>query len=263
TRLNKTGGFKIRPRHIERAPLQWQALVRAHGVRIIWQYRNNVLKQAVGSYTIEILGDRTAYEGVKIDASARTTAAAVSGGAPPPPTPNRVTRFKVDPVVLYDILRNRVLGDLEVADAIRLLAVDDCVLPVSYEEYNEDAVLTMHRISTFLGIDAAEAHPSKRAKATSDNLCATVINFGALCAAFYPCLEFRAMLDDERNRCRCAGSLRASAFAPVASSPYCLVKRSRLLAERRNDGASRYHPSVRQGWLHWPLRLRPRGLFGL
>jgi len=38
TRLNKTGGFKIRPRHIERAPLQWQALVRAHGVRIIWQY---------------------------------------------------------------------------------------------------------------------------------------------------------------------------------------------------------------------------------
>ena len=128
---------------------------------------------------------------------------------------------------------------------------------------NEDAVLTMHRISTFLGIDAAEAHPSKRAKATSDNLCATVINFGALCAAFYPCLEFRAMLDDERNRCRCAGSLRASAFAPVASSPYCLVKRSRLLAERRNDGASRYHPSVRQGWLHWPLRLRPRGLFGL
>jgi len=94
-----------------------------------------VLKQAVGSYTIEILGDRTAYEGVKIDASARTTAAAVSGGAPPPPAPNRVTRFKVDPVVLYDILRNRVLGDLEVADAIRLLAVDDCVLPVSYEEY--------------------------------------------------------------------------------------------------------------------------------
>ena len=128
---------------------------------------------------------------------------------------------------------------------------------------NEDAVLTMHRISTFLGIDAAEAHPPKRAKATSDNLCATVINFGALCAAFYPCLEFRAMLDDERNQCRCAGALRASAFAPVASSPYCLVKRLRLLAERKNDGASRYHPSARVGWLRWPLRLRPRGLLWL
>lgn len=35
---NKTGGFKIRPRHIRRAPSAWRALVRRHGVRVIWQY---------------------------------------------------------------------------------------------------------------------------------------------------------------------------------------------------------------------------------
>lgn len=94
-----------------------------------------MLKQAVGTYTIDILGDHTAYEGVKVDSSAQTAAAGASGAPPLPPASNRVTRFKVDPLVLYDILRNRVLGDLEVADAIRLLAVDDCVLPVSYEEF--------------------------------------------------------------------------------------------------------------------------------
>eukprot|EP00168_Porphyra_purpurea_P012256 TRINITY_DN3207_c0_g1_i3.p4 TRINITY_DN3207_c0_g1~~TRINITY_DN3207_c0_g1_i3.p4 ORF type:complete len:123 (-),score=41.05 TRINITY_DN3207_c0_g1_i3:291-659(-) len=122
----------------------------------------------------------------------------------------------------------------------------------------------MHRISTFLGIDATEAHPAKRAKATSDNLCATVVNFADLCAAFYPCLEFRAMLDDDRNRCRCAGALRASAFAPSRASPYCLVTRSRLLAERGNDGASRYRPSLRMAWRpRVPRWLRPQALFGL
>lgn len=277
--LNRTGGFKIRPYHIRRAPDEWRQLVRRHGVRVIWQYRQNVLKQAVGTYTIDILGDRTAYEGLVVasptpaaspplsvrsavddtasaDAAsaANTTgesaaqavgdlAAADAGAAAdvqPSPTP-RVTRFHAEPRVLYDIMRNRVLGDQEVAEAVRLLGADDCVLPVSYEEFLADPAATMRRLSAFLGIDPAEAHPSRRAKATADALCEVLINWGEVCAAFYPCPELRPLLDDAV--CRCASALTASAFVPARSSPYCLVKQPRLLGERARDRTSMYRRS--------------------
>lgn len=235
-----------------------------------------MLKQAVGTYTIDVLGDRTAYEGVVVtpparaaspplsvrsaagdaasagaasatnaagDSAAETagdSAAADDGAAAdvePSPTP-RVTRFRADPRVLYDIMRNRVLGDLEVTDAVRLLGADGCVLPVSYEEFQADPAATMRRLSAFLGVDPAEAHPPTRAKATPDALCEVLTNWGEVCAAFYPCPELRPLLDDAV--CRCAGALAASAFVPARSSPYCLVKQPRLLGERARDRTSLY-----------------------
>ncbi|GAB0488934.1 hypothetical protein MMPV_000147 [Pyropia vietnamensis] len=254
TARNQTGGFKIRPRHIRRAPTAWRALVRRHGVRIIWQYRQNMLKQAVGTYTIDVLGDRTAYEGVVVSpqtspsppsvsshsagGSNTTSAAAAMGGRSEPSATPRVTRFRADPHTLYDIMRNRVLGDQEVTDAIRLLGADGCVLPVSYEEFHADPAATMRRVSGFLGIDPAEAHPPMRAKATSDALCEVLTNWAEVCAAFYPCPELRPLLDDAV--CRCSSALAASTFVPTGSSPYCLVKRPRLLGERARDPLSRY-----------------------
>lgn len=269
---NQTGGFKIRPRHIRRAPSAWRELVRRHGVRVIWQYRQNMLKQAVGTYTIDVLGDRTAYEGVVVppppsqSPTARSAggggdvAVVARGGSPggdgggdsdasggdgsyvPSPSP-RVTRFRADPRVLYDIMRNRVLGDQEVADAVRLLGADGCVLPVSYEEFHADPTGTMRRVSAFLGLDPAEAYPPTRAKATADALCEVLTNWAEVCAAFYPCPELRPLLDD--SVCRCAGALAASAFVPARSSPYCLVKQPRLLGERSRDRSSLYRKPKR------------------
>lgn len=232
-----------------------------------------MLKQAVGTYTIDVLGDRTAYEGVVVPpppspsppslsspsaggggvASAAAVAApgggpgggsggggggAAGGGALAASPSPRVTRFRADPRVLYDIMRNRVLGDQEVADAVRLLGADGCVLPVSYEEFHADPAGTMRRVSAFLGLDPAEAHPPTRAKATADALCEVLTNWAEVCAAFYPCPELRPLLDDAV--CRCAGALTASAFVPARSSPYCLVKQPRLLGERARDRTSLY-----------------------
>lgn len=49
----KSPGFKIRPNHIlnKAAQRHWQGLVREFETRIIWQYRENIFKQAVGEYT--------------------------------------------------------------------------------------------------------------------------------------------------------------------------------------------------------------------
>lgn len=222
-----------------------------------------MLKQAVGTYTIDILGDRTAYEGVVVpphtspsplsvssssagssDTATAATATpgggdgAAMGGKGEPSASPRVTRFRADPRTLYDIMRNRVLGDQEVTDAVRLLGADGCVLPVSYEEFHADSAATMRRVSAFLGLDPAEAHPPMRAKATSDALCEVLTNWAEVCAAFYPCPELRPLLDDAV--CRCAGALAASTFVPTRSSPYCLVKRPRLLGERARDPLSLY-----------------------
>lgn len=44
----KITGFKVRPNHIHKVPEAWAVLAKEFDTHIVWQYRDNILKQAVG-----------------------------------------------------------------------------------------------------------------------------------------------------------------------------------------------------------------------
>lgn len=201
TNSHLTPGFKIRPLHISNAPRQFAKLVRRFQTRIVWSYRSNVLKQAIGDYGI-YLGDRTAYEGIKIDPNSTT----------PSDTrrPNR--SIYIDDIArLHSFMKSRVAGDKQVANALKAISPDNCVLPVSYESFLRDPQFTMLRVQTFLGLDISETHHSLRSKANPDTLCDLVQNWQHVCEAFFGCVQWRWMLDDYENGCSCS-ALHPSRF---------------------------------------------------
>ncbi|KAI0560417.1 P-loop containing nucleoside triphosphate hydrolase [Gracilaria domingensis] len=193
-----TSGFKIRPLHLTHLPQQFAALIRNHNTRIIWSYRSNMLKQAIGDYGI-YLGDRSAFEGIKVD--------------PNQAAPDRSNRsIYIDDIPrLHRFMKSRVSGDKQVSAALKSVSKDHCVLPVSYESFLKDPELTMLRTQRFLGLNTDELHPSMRAKANPDTICDLVQNWEQLCEAFFGCVQWRWMLDDYENGCSCS-SLRPSRF---------------------------------------------------
>lgn len=212
TAARKMVGFKIRPRHLQVRPAVFSNIIKLYDTRIIWSFRSNMLKQAIGDYAIHYKGDLTAYEGVKVDAN---------GTALTKESERRPTRFKIhDMAALHALLKSRVEGDMKVARALHQISPDGCVLPISYENYLLQPELTLERVQTFLGLDTREMHPALRKKATGDSICDVVENWADLCEAFFGCVQWRWMLDDFENGCSCT-SLRPSRFK--ASYKYCSV----------------------------------------
>lgn len=200
---NKTVGFKIRPRHLQARPTDFSDLIRKADTRIIWNYRTNLFKQAVGDYAIHYKGDRSSYEGLKVDAE---------GNEEGKPSASRVDKFAIhDMDVLHKLLKSRVYGEDQVSRALHQISPDGCVLPVSYESYLRHPEATLERIHTFLGLNTAEMHPALRKKATSDSVCDVIENWREVCEAFFGCVQWRWMLDDFENGCSCS-QLQPSRF---------------------------------------------------
>jgi len=206
--MNKTAGFKIRPRNLHLRPRSFAKVVQMFDARIIWSYRTNVMKQAVGSYSIEYLGDKSAYEGLRVDSDGSAL------------QKNRSTRFRIhDMGALHELLKGRIKGDREVSAALQKIS-PECVLAVSYESFLRQPSLTLERVQRFLGLSMDEVHPPLRAKATKDSLCDVVENWEELCAAFFGCVQWRWMLDDFENGCSCS-SLNPSTFNTTRK--YCTM----------------------------------------
>eukprot|EP00178_Gracilaria_changii_P000304 TRINITY_DN1037_c0_g1_i6.p1 TRINITY_DN1037_c0_g1~~TRINITY_DN1037_c0_g1_i6.p1 ORF type:complete len:351 (+),score=43.63 TRINITY_DN1037_c0_g1_i6:329-1381(+) len=201
-----TSGFKIRPLHISKNPEGFAKLIRRYNTRIIWSYRSNMLKQAIGDYGI-YLGDRSAFEGIEIK--------------PNQTAPDRSNRsIHIDSIErLHRFMKSRVAGDKQVAAALKAVSKDHCVLPVSYESFLKDPSLTVLRVQRFLGLDDSEIHQSTRAKANPDTICDLVQNWEQLCEAFFGCVQWRWMLDDFENGCSCS-ALRPSRFG----TKFCSIK---------------------------------------
>ncbi|KAI0560479.1 hypothetical protein FGB62_112g03 [Gracilaria domingensis] len=60
----KIPGFKIRPYHILNKPELWKKFVKDYDCRVIWQYRENIMKQAIGEYRNRYLNDTSVVEGL-------------------------------------------------------------------------------------------------------------------------------------------------------------------------------------------------------
>lgn len=212
TNRNLTGGFKIRPRQILTRPREFAKLIKKFNIRIIWSYRTNVMKQAIGDYTIHHYGDKSAYEGLVVDKNSKSESTIEAKERK-----NRSFRIN-DMRKLHSMLKSRVRGDGEIANALRLMTSNSCVLPVSYESYLRRPDLTLERVQRFLGLGTKEKHSALRQKANQDSLCDLVENWEDVCEAFFGCIEWRWMMDDFENGCSCS-SLNPSRFK--ASSPYC------------------------------------------
>ncbi|KAI0564049.1 P-loop containing nucleoside triphosphate hydrolase [Gracilaria domingensis] len=208
----KIAGFKMRPWHILHAPDEWKALVKRHNIRLIWQYRINVFKQAVGEYTAKYMNDSSAVEGIDHTMSEEDRCKIGVG-----------CQFRIDNVSqLHDLMVNFIENNRQIQDAVHLLSdpneEEQCVLPVTYEDYLYYRETTMHKLMTFLDVDF-ENHAPFRKKATSDNMCYALLNFhDEICDAFFRCSKWRSMLHDPRNSCTCSLSKRSG---PSSSSLFC------------------------------------------
>lgn len=190
----KIPGFKVRPYHIRKKPKAWEDLVREYDTRIFWQFRVNIMKQAVGEYRHRVLNDTSVVEGLK----ASETACDKSSGYQ--------CQFRVDDVAaLHDLLNDFTMNDDILGEAVRMLKRDDHMLAVKYEDYLYRRNETMKETLDFLGVDQMETEP-QRAKASPDSLCHMVTNYQEVCRAFYPCQLWRPYLDDDRNNCYCRPS---------------------------------------------------------
>lgn len=188
-----SAGFKVRPTHILKLPESFAHVIREHDTRIIWSYRSNTLKQAVGDYRIHKFNDLLSYEGLKTSDN---------GSALVPDSRN--ASFRIDDMnLLHSLLKGRAKADNVLAEAVAKISPDNCVLPVSYESLLRDPDLTLLRVHRFLALDESEIQPMERAKANQDALCELVENWDDLCQKLYGCVEWRWMLDDVDNGCSC------------------------------------------------------------
>mmetsp|Transcript_30640 Transcript_30640/g.117183 ORF Transcript_30640/g.117183 Transcript_30640/m.117183 type:complete len:567 (-) Transcript_30640:171-1871(-) len=191
---NKLPGFKMSPVTVVKAPDAFKKLVHDFNLRIIWNYRENVFKWSVGRYPYYYLGDNTAVGGIE-----------ASSGVD--------DRCSVGVGCSFNVLDNRDLHcimvrfhrvDQYVRKAVSILTEETgCYLEMAYEDYLEDSVGQMTKAFEFLGLKPIVMEP-KRAKATSNNMCDVVANYGSVCAAFGECTAWKDMLNDPASACSCS-----------------------------------------------------------
>lgn len=196
--LDKTVGFKMRPQHILAQPEAWRQLVAEYDARIIWQYRKNLFKAAIGEYTNRYLNDTSVVEGLEKNLS-REERCRIGAGCS-----FRIENFHF----LHENLRSMIRSQRLITQAVATLSTDSlhagtpCVREMPYEDYLYDRDAFMSDLKRFLGLGRESTAPA-RFKATSDNMCEVVENWDELCDKFYGCVLWQHMLDDPRNECYC------------------------------------------------------------
>ncbi|CDF39845.1 unnamed protein product [Chondrus crispus] len=187
----KIPGFKIRPWHIGNMPEQWQNFVKEYDTRIIWQYRENIVKQAIGEYRHRFLNDSSVVEGLRADEEVCAKDS------------DQKCRIKIENMRgLHGLMNDFSSSDELLASAARKLRRDKDMSIVRYEDYLYHRERTMHETFDFLGVDYEETAPQRK-KASPDSLCEMVSNFQEVCDHFLPCQLWRTYLHDPVNNCRC------------------------------------------------------------
>ena len=166
---------------------------------MVWNYRTNLVKQAVGEYSYKRLGDRSVVEGLR-NAAERSRRCKTGVGC----------TFRVDDMAFFHFtLADLVHSDQQISQAAHLLTAGRtpgerrlCVHEVPYEDYLYDRRGTMQSLYRFVGLPFEDTSP-KRFEATKDNMCEVVQNWDELCRNFYGCFAWRAMMDDFSNGCTC------------------------------------------------------------
>lgn len=187
----KIPGFKIRPFHILNKPEEWIKFVKKYDTRVIWQYRENILKQAIGEYRHRFLNDSSVVEGL------------MTNQKPCEKGSDQKCRIRIDEMRgLHGLMNDLSKSDELLTSAARSLQKGEDMYVVKYEDYLYRRDRTMREAFDFLGVDFQETAP-QRLKASPDSLCQMVINFQDVCNHFHPCQLWRPYLQDDVNDCRC------------------------------------------------------------
>lgn len=191
-RAGVTPGFKIRPWHIMNSPKAWHDLVDEYSTRIIWQYRENNVKQTVGEYSYRYLNDSHILEGLRSEDEVKNRCKIGVGCS-----------FAIkDFDFFHEMLKDSLKSDKLILEAASILS-NDCVHEVRYEDYLYNRQGSMMDVYKFLGIDEDHESEPSRYKATGDNMCEVVSNWKELCRNFYGCKVWRHLFEDEVNGCGC------------------------------------------------------------
>ena len=202
----KTVGFKIRPRRVLREPRRWQDLVARFDTRIVWQYRRNVLKSAIGTYALWEYNDTKARSGVVPELHKHVCEMGVG-------CTYAIRNF----TLFHEIALISWSSQHSIMKAASLLDNGrGCLLELPYEDYLYHPDISMRRLVGFLGLPWRHMEVARR-KATGDALCEVVSNWEELCEKFYGCLMWREMLTDHLNGCTCEG------ITPSSDTRYCQV----------------------------------------
>lgn len=190
--LNMTPGFKMRPAHVMRNIAAWQSLAAEFDTRVIWQYRRNSIKKAVGEYSVQVYKDRSARMGLhRRDKGNRCAMGAGCAFA--------INDLPVFRSILIDIART----DVSIEQGVRAINADrGCVHELLYEDYLYERERTIGDLQRFLGLERI-ATQSLFTKATKDNMCDVVTNWQEICENFFQCPQWRPLFNSDRNNCSC------------------------------------------------------------
>lgn len=216
TRVQTLGympGFKMEIIPILKAMDDWKKLVEEFDTAIIFNYRVDHLKRAVGRYSFHYLGDKTAIGGINTKSGdAKHDRCSVGVGC----------SFNIDNMSnLHCIMTRSWKTYMYKVDGVKELT-DNCALNQPYEDYLKYPTDVLHQTLDFLGLERIEVE-STREKATSDDMCQTVENFAELCAAFGDCALWKDSLVGEMDgSCTCKNytytSLGGDGVNPLCSS---------------------------------------------
>lgn len=197
---DKMPGFKIRPFHLRNRPDAWRLLVREYDMRVFWQFRVNIFKQAVGEYRHRVLNDTSVVEGLRGDDRLQCD--------DPGQKDAYACQFAVrDVPALHALLNDFSINDELLSEAVRFLNLaPHQLMPVKYEDYLYRRERTVATALRFLGLSVVKTVPLRH-KASPDNLCNMVSNFQHVCTLFYACQLWRPYLDDARNSCYCNATM--------------------------------------------------------
>lgn len=225
---DKIPGFAIQPRYILDDPDAWASLAKEYDTRIVWHYRRNALKQAVGIYHSPKLDDMSAHqqqqqqnlliqhregqESVERSSGQWSANRQYVGRCGRDGEGGEECRVTIDDFDAFQrTLTNVLRSDFSVAEAAhRIVDGGDCVHELRYEDYVFHRRGTIDDLLDFLSISHIDSTPNESFTfSRDDNLCRVVQNFNAFCAEFYGCKVWRYLFEDERNACIC----------PFSSSP--------------------------------------------
>lgn len=188
-------GFKIRSYHILADVEGWRKLTEEFDTRIIWQYRKNVFKVAIGTYARLVLGDDSKAGGFAQTEVEGKNKCELGVGC----------SFRIDDwTELHKIITSRIEYDTDVMKATSVLdGGRQCIFELPYEDFLYHQKDTYSDLWRFLGIPPLKSYDTYTAKATDDSLCDVIENFDELCTNFYGCPIWQQYLDDFHNNCRC------------------------------------------------------------
>lgn len=213
-------GFKIRSHHIMGDVEGWRKLIHEFDTRIIWQYRRNVVKTALGIYSRAVFNDSTATGGIRREDLERI------GGAKNRCKMGVGCSFRIDDFyLLHQIMSARIRQETEALDAISILNNGrNCVFELPYEDYLYWKKEIMEELFRFLGLTLHTLKTS-RIKATSDSLCDVISNFDDVCDVLYGCPLWQPFLHDSHDAsCRCSNFKHTS-------GPFCSVVSNEHIAK--------------------------------